>query len=127
MSRGDRYRYFDMMGTVVTYDLDDYVPRGSSLRGHINTTYVELVEAFGEPNILNAESSGDDKVHNEWGVRFFDGDDDIYATIYDWKDSGPYDSRIGEYRWHIGGKQVEALWCVMDALNAPETMTRTDI
>ena len=31
------------------------------------------------------------------------------------------------YRWHIGGKQVEAVWCVLDALNAPETMTRTDV
>ena len=61
---------------VTTYLLDDYVPTGSSLKGTISATYDALVEAFGEPNILNAESSGDDKVHNEWGNRFSDGDDD---------------------------------------------------
>jgi hypothetical protein len=112
--------------TVTTYQLDDYVPRGSSLRGHVKATYIALVDTFGEPNILNAESSGDDKVHNEWGIRFSDGDDDIYATIYDWKEMDAYDSHIGEYRWHIGGRQIDAVWCVMDALNAPETMTRID-
>ncbi len=112
--------------TVTTYQLDDYVPRGSSLRGHVNATYIALVDTFGEPNILNAESSGDDKIHNEWGIRFSDGDDDIYATIYDWKEMDAYDSHYGEYRWHVGGNQVEAIWCVLDALNSPETMTRID-
>ena len=102
--------------TVTTYQLDDYVPRGSSLRGHVNATYIALVDTFGEPNILNAESSGDDKVHNEWGIRFEDGDWDTYATIYDWKEMDAYDSHIGEYRWHIGGRQMESLWCVMEAL-----------
>ena len=110
-----------------TYQMDDYVPTGSSLRGHINATYQALVEAFGEPNVLNAEPSGDDKVHNEWSIRFSDGDDDIYATIYDWKEPHAHVSRYGEYRWHIGGKKKEAVWCVLDALNAPETMTRTDV
>ena len=109
-----------------TYQLDDYTPNGSSLRGHVNATYQTLVDTFGEPNILNAEPSGDDKVYNEWGVRFSDGDDDIYATIYDWKEPHATVSHVGEYRWHIGGKQIEALWCVMDALNAPETMERID-
>ena len=101
---------------VTTYQLDDYVPTGSSLKGTISATYDALVEAFGEPNILNAESSCYDKVHNEWGIRFSDGDDDIYATIYDWKEMDAYDSHYGEYRWHIGGRQMEALWCVMDVL-----------
>ena len=101
---------------MTTYELDDYVPTGSSLKGTLSASYNTLVEVFGEPNILNAESSGDDKVHNEWGIRFSDGDDDIYATIYDWKEMDAYDSHYGEYRWHIGGKQMEALWCVMEAL-----------
>ena len=109
-----------------TYQMDDYTPSGSSLRGHVNATYQTLVDTFGEPNILNAEPNGDDKVYNEWGVRFSDGDDDIYATIYDWKEPHATVSHYGEYRWHIGGKQIEALWCVMDALNAPETMERID-
>ena len=108
-----------------TYQMDDYVPSGSCLKGHITASYDALVEAFGEPNILNAEEG--DKVWNEWGIRFSDGDDDIYATIYDWKEPDAYVSHVGGYRWHIGGKQVEAVWCVLDALNAPETMTRTDV
>ena len=99
-----------------SYQMDDYVPSGSSLRGHIHASYTDLVKVFGEPNILNAESSGDDKVHNEWGIRFSDGDDDTYATIYDWKEMDAYDSHYGEYRWHIGGRQIESLWCVMEAL-----------
>ena len=108
-----------------TYQMDDYVPSGSCLKGHITASYDALVEAFGEPNILNAEEG--DKVWNEWGIRFSEGDDDIYATIYDWKEHDAYVSHVGGYRWHIGGKQVEAVWCVLDALNSPETMTRTDI
>ena len=99
-----------------SYQMDDYVPSGSSLRGHIHASYTDLVKVFGEPNILNAEPSGDDKVHNEWGIRFSDGDDDTYATIYDWKEMDAYDSHYGEYRWHIGGRQMESLWCVMEAL-----------
>ena len=108
-----------------TYQMDDYVPSGSSLKGHITASYDALVEAFGEPNILNAEEG--DKVWNEWGIRFSEGDDDIYATIYDWKEHDAYVSHVGGYRWHIGGNQVEAVWCVLDALNAPESMTRTDV
>ena len=99
---------------VMTYILDDYVPRGSSLRGHIHATYDELVEVFGEPNILNAEEG--DKVFNEWGIRFEDGDDDIYTTIYDWKELDAYDSHIGNYRWHIGGKEHRGVELIYEAL-----------
>ena len=98
----------------MTYKLDDFVPRGSSLRGHIHATYDELVEVFGEPNILNAEEG--DKVFNEWGVRFEDGDDDVYTTIYDWKELDAYDSHIGNYRWHIGGKEYRSVELVYEAL-----------
>ena len=108
-----------------TYQMDDYVPSGSCLKGHITASYDALVEAFGEPNILNAEEG--DKVWNEWGIRFSEGDDDIYATIYDWKEQGAYDSHVGKYRWHIGGQYLSASWYVSDVLNEPETMTRTDI
>ena len=108
-----------------TYQMDDYVPNGSSLQGHITASYQALIEAFGEPNILNAEEG--DKVWNEWGIRFSDGDDDIYATIYDWKEPNAYDSHVGKYRWHIGGQYLSASWYVSDVLNAPETMMRTDV
>ena len=108
----------------ITYQLDDYVPKGSCLQGHITTTYDRLVETFGEPN-----KGPSDKVWTEWSIRFttydeeMNEEDDHYVTIYDWKEVDEYDSHVGEYRWHIGGKQMEALWCVMDALNSPETMT----
>ena len=99
-----------------SYQMDDYVPSGSSLRGHIHASYTDLVKVFGEPNILNAEPSGDDKVHNEWGIRFFDGDDDTYATIYDWKENWGGASRVGDYVWHIGGHNHEAVELVYEAL-----------
>ena len=108
----------------MTYRADDYVPRGSSLRGYVHARYFDLVEVFGEPNILNAEEG--DKVWNEWGIRFSDGDDDIYATIYDWKEQDAYDSHVGKYHWHIGGQYLSASWYVSDVLNASETMERTD-
>ena len=115
------------MTDLTTYQLDDYVPSGSCLKGHINAPYTDLVEAFGEPNI---EPS--DKVSTEWSIRFTVQDtemneqDDHYVTIYDWKESHPDHSRIGEYRWHIGSRSNEAVWLVLDVLNAPETMVRTD-
>ena len=107
-----------------TYQMDDYVPSGSCLKGHITASYDALVEAFGEPNILNAEEG--DKVWNEWGIRFSEGDDDIYATIYDWKEHDAYVSHVGGYRWHIGGKQIEAVWYVTDVVNSTKSMEKID-
>ena len=109
----------------MTYKLDDYVPRGSSLRGHIYATYQSLVEVFGEPNILNAEEG--DKVWNEWGIEFrvpveddgmgdVDDYDTIHATIYDWKEQDAYDSHYGEYRWHIGGMNHRGIELIYEAL-----------
>ena len=110
-----------------TYQLDDYVPVGSSFKGHINTTFQELIDTFGKPN-----KDASDKVWNEWSIRFtvpdYDGYDseEVYATIYDWKETHPNQSKSGDYRWHIGSKSREAVWLVLDALNAPETMERLD-
>ena len=98
----------------ITYQLDDYVPRGSSLRGYVHARYFDLVEVFGEPNILNAEEG--DKVWNEWGIRFEDGDDDVYATIYDWKEMYANESHYGEYRWHIGGRDHRGVELIYEAL-----------
>ena len=115
------------MTDLTTYQLDDYVPSGSCLKGHINAPYTDLVETFGEPNI---EPS--DKVWTEWSVRFtvwdeeMNEEDDHYVTIYDWKEQDAYDSHYGSYRWHIGSRSNEAVWLVLDVLNAPETMERTD-
>ena len=54
-----------------TYQLDDYVPRGSCFKGYINKTFQELVDAFEEPNMPFS-----DKVWNEWSIRFTVPDDD---------------------------------------------------
>ena len=113
-----------------TYKLDDYVPVGSSFKGHINTTFQELIDTFGKPN-----KDASDKVWNEWSIRFIEmttgpgliiDEDDHYVTIYDWKETHPNQSRYGEYRWHIGSKSRQAVELVFDALNSPETMTRID-
>ena len=110
-----------------TYQLDDYVPNGSSFKGHITALYQELVDAFGEPNMPFS-----DKVWNEWSIRFTVPDEDdldseeVYVTIYDWKETHPNQSKSGDYRWHIGSKSREAVWLVLDALNAPENMERFD-
>ena len=117
------------MADKTTYQLDDYVPSGSCLKGHINAPYTDLVEAFGEPNV-----GPSDKVWTEWSVRFTVPDeddpedsDDHYVTIYDWKEVDEYDSHVGEYRWHIGGTYLSASWWVTDVLDGVETMERTDV
>ena len=77
---------------------DDY-PGGTSLKGYLhNTTYSELIEAFGEPT-FNKES-GDGKIQFEWVFKF---NEEIF-TLYDWK---TYDVNytINELTtWNIGGK-----------------------
>ena len=100
----------------VTYQMDDYVPRGSSLRGYIHVTFGALVEAFGVPNIQSS-----DQVFYEWGSEFRvpiddGGMGDVNATIYDWKEEDANDSHYGEYRWHIGGLAHRAVELVYEAL-----------
>jgi hypothetical protein len=112
---------------ATTYQLDDYVPFGSALRGHLDAPYIDLVDTFGEPNMPFS-----DKIWNEWAIRFTVPDDDdldseeVYVTIYDWKETHPNQSKSGDYRWHIGSKSREAAWLVQDLLDSPETMMRAD-
>lgn len=85
---------------------------GTSLQGHFTASYDELVQVFGEPKKYE-ETGGYDKVWTEWVVEFETEDEDgdteyVTATIYDWKENGPYDSRSGQYRWHIGGRDWKA-------------------
>ena len=111
----------------ITYQADDYVPRGSSLKGHVVASYNTMVEVFGEPNMPFS-----DKIWNEWSIRFTVPDDDdldseeVYVTIYDWKETHPNQSKSGDYRWHIGSKSSEAAWLVQDLLDSPETMMRAN-
>ena len=83
---------------------------GTHLVGTVNTTYDELVQCFGEPDLYNG-----DKTNVEWCLEFADG---TVATIYDWKmPEVPY----GYYDWHIGGKSYLAVERVQDAMLEPLT------
>ena len=77
---------------------------GLSLQGYVTATYAELVEVFGEPE------HGGDKTTVEWILSF---EDDTLATIYDWKE---YETPVGRYRWHIGGRSTGAVDRVTEAL-----------
>ena len=89
---------------------NDALVSGTSLKGHIVTTYAELVEKFGEPN------KGGDKTTVEWMLQFADG---TVATIYDWKE---YETPMGMYHWHIGGKSNLAVARVQQAFKQKATV-----
>lgn len=79
---------------------------GTSLQGHIETTYEELVKVFGKPNY--GPDADEDKTTCEWCL-WIEGS---LVTIYDWKTRcTPMDT----YSWHIGGKNKEAAELVYDA------------
>jgi hypothetical protein len=77
---------------------------GTSLQGYVTAYYHELVEVFGEPD------GGGDKTTVEWCLDFEDG---TVATIYDWKE---YETPMGQYRWHIGGRNYNAVSAVISTL-----------
>ena len=107
------------MAQKVEYGPDDYMDyNGSSLMGYISASYDKLVELFGEPNCPPG-----DKTWNNWDLCFRvwddDGEDseDVYVSIYDWKEMGPESSKGGQYVWHIGGfhgREHPAHWLVTD-------------
>jgi len=70
---------------------------GTSLQGYIMATYDQLVARFGQPD------EGGDKTTVEWVLAFADG---TIATIYDWKE---YETPMGLYSWHIGGRSQKAV------------------
>ena len=73
----------------------------TSLQGYMQAYYHQLVEVFGEPE------GGGDKTTVEWCLEFEDG---TVATIYDWKE---YETPLGKYNWHIGGRSQKAVDRVM--------------
>ena len=73
----------------------------TSLQGYMQAYYHQLVEVFGEPE------GGGDKTTVEWCLEFEDG---TVATIYDWKE---YETPLGNYNWHIGGRSQKAVDRVM--------------
>lgn len=62
----------------------------------IIATYEELVRRLGEPQI---DGSGDGKTQKEWQ---FTTDDNVFFTIYDWKEYYRDVTDGGTIEWHIG-------------------------
>ena len=93
---------------------------GTSLKGHIEANYDDLVKVFGEPGYMGDRDGFGDKVWTEWALEFENEDGDmIISTIYDWKERSPFDSReASKYRWHIGGNSGESAWAVQDYFDA---------
>ena len=88
---------------------------GTSLQGYIEATYDDLVKAFGEPTFDSTRGDEGDKVHTQWALEFENEEGDlVVATIYDWKEENAYNSRVGKYRWHIGGNSYAAVEAVTD-------------
>jgi hypothetical protein len=79
---------------------------GGQLLTTFESSYAHLVSLFGEPN-----SEADRyKVSTEWVVQ---NDDGVVFTIYDYKQTNLYSSRLPSvesfrartnYEWHIGGQ-----------------------
>jgi hypothetical protein len=83
---------------------------GTCLQGKMPAYFHQLVEVFGEPE------GGGDKTTVEWCLEFEDG---TIATIYDWKE---YETPMGLYQWHIGGRNKDAVYAVMDAFKQGATV-----
>ena len=87
---------------------------GTSLVGYVNTTYATIVEKLGEPHYTGYP---EDKIQAEWLLKFEDEStgEVFVASIYDWKN---YENGInyGYYRWHIGGKDLDAVEAVTTTL-----------
>jgi len=90
---------------------------GTGLQGYVNTTYDDIVAAFGEPTYTHG-----DKTNVEWNLEFVIKLQDapgsfieevVVATIYDWKRPSP---PMGEYDWHIGGFSTQVIECVYSLL-----------
>ena len=94
------------MMNVIEYDKNVDGLNGTSLQGHVLTTYDTLCEVLGQPTYTDANPY--EKVACEWTIKakvrdeFMDEDDwdTKVASIYCWKEG-----RIPteEYLWHVGG------------------------
>lgn len=94
---------------------------GTSLMGHLATSYETLVRRFGKP----AEGDGF-KTDAAWTLRFPNGQ---VATIYNWKDGKAYlgesDLEVEDIdQWHIGGYSRDVVGLVHDALAEVSWTTR---
>ena len=93
---------------------------GTSLKGYIATTRAELDRVFGKGI---EEDTG--KTRYEWWLLFEDEDEDVIATIYDWKNYDWEDDgniaylRPNEvFRFNIGGSSHRAVEAIKEAMDA---------
>jgi hypothetical protein len=76
----------------------------TSLRGFIEATLNELIQAFGKPHLDHP--SAHEKVNYEWLLKFEDG---TIATVYDWKRYTNEPLKNNEIiRWCVGGFEKRA-------------------
>ena len=88
------------MSKLVKLSKEEANSTGTSLKGYLhNTTYYDLITAFGEPT-WGPEDCGDDKVHFEWNFNF---NGEIF-TLYDWKTYDIEYTMNELTTWNIGGK-----------------------
>lgn len=105
---------FEASKTVVSNDVKS--THGTSLRGHVKTTYEKLKSILGNP--LSGHS-GDGKINCEWILKFNCGS---VATIYDWKAS---QTPTEEFSWSIGGTGSDVVKKTEMFLNIPTTPLST--
>ena len=89
---------------------------GCGLVGKVETTYHDLVKAFGKPDA----GTDDGKTTANWIIKFSCG---TVATIYDWKEP---ETPLASYSWHVGGKNHAAVQLVAACLVPDQhTVNRT--
>jgi hypothetical protein len=72
----------------------EYNSNGTGLQGYMEATYDQILKVLGPPTYKDEDT----KVTCEWVIMF---EDDVVATIYDWKEP---ETPKGLYEWHIGGR-----------------------
>jgi hypothetical protein len=101
---------------ITTHNDQDLSVDGTSLRGHIQATFADLVRTLGPP------LTGDGyKTECEWIVR---DDTGRLATIYDWKLGVSWCGQDGVpakdiTEWNVGGHSSEAMDLVVELLAGP--------
>ncbi len=94
---------------------DEFWASGTSLQGYITATRYHIQRIFGEPTYTNGI---EDKVTVEWVISFdTEEEDQVIATIYDWKRYEQGTPAMDELiYWNIGGHSTEAVERVAKAL-----------
>ena len=98
------------MSNVISYVVSEDFGSGTSLRGHVRTTYDKLLAVLGKPTYTDGDPY--EKVNCEWVLDVkakdeMDDDDFTYetVTIYNWKTGY---TPTEEYDWHVGGRNYRA-------------------